>query len=182
MADFTEGYDYVVTQKMEGKWKTRKALLIIAYILYSIAFWGFVFGINFPWLGFFYPVTMAMIIFFTWRYVSFDYEYVVNSGKLTFSIVRNAFNHRIRQPQLELMLHDCIKIAPYRDQYLADHDAFAPTKTYWGLSSVNAPDRYYALFVNADGEHCAYYFEATEKMLKLCRNHCSETVKVQTSL
>lgn len=182
MSDFTEGYDYVVARKNVGKWKTRRILLVLGYVVYTILFWGVIFAVNSPWAGFFYPVTLAMLVFFTWRYVSFDYEYIVNSGTLKFSIVRKAFNHRIRKPQLELQLHDCVTIAPFRDQYLAEHDAFAPTKKFYGLSCDDAPDRYYALFVNKNGEHCAYYFEATEKMLKLCRNHCSNTIKEKVSI
>ena len=53
---------------------------------------------------------------------------------------------------------------------------------YYAIRIINIPeDKYdvviectpYFVYENAEGKRCVFYFEATEKMLKLCRNYNS---------
>ncbi|MCQ2354576.1 MAG: hypothetical protein MJ102_05655 [Clostridia bacterium] len=176
MTDFTAPYDYVVSQKAVGKWKVRRNILIALYIIFPIAFLVLIMATNLGWFGFFIPVTEFMLIFFTLRYVKIDYEYVVESGYLTFSIVQNAFNHRIRKKKMNLNLRSATVIAPKTAEYEGKIAEFAPEIEYNALSCEDAEDRYFALYKDDKGKRCAFYFEATEKMLKICRYYHSDTV------
>lgn len=176
MTDFTAPYDYVVSQKAVGKWKVRRILLIALYIIFPIAFLVLIMATKLGWFGFFIPVTEFILIFFTLRYVKIDYEYVVESGYLTFSIVQNAFNHRIRKKKMDMDLRKSVFIAPKTSEYEGKIAEYAPEIEYNALSCEDAADRYFCLYTNADGKKCAFYFEATEKMLKICRYYHSETV------
>ena len=52
-------------------------------------------------------------------------------------------------------------------------EQYDPEVTYSAVSTVDSPDKYYAAFETPEGKRCVFYFEATEKMLKLCRNYNS---------
>lgn len=157
-------YEYVVSQKTEGKWRLKKIGMLLLYVAFIVAW--FVFGFVshlFPLLALM-PVTLWMLVFFTWRYVKVEYEYSMTSGDVT---VSNIYGGRSRKKVVEFRLKDCSLIAP-----LATHDFkardYEPEITYTALSSEKAQDVYFALF-EKDGKRCILYFEATAKALKICR-------------
>ena len=72
-------------------------------------------------------------------------------------------------------------IAPKTAEYEGKIAEFDPEIVYYALSSDDAPDRYFAIYKNDNGKRCAFYFEATEKMLKFCRSYNSNTVVTKVS-
>ena len=128
-SDITSGYEYVVAQKNEGKFRTMKILFLLLYATYVIG-------------------VMAIIL------------------KFAIGLVP-------RKEMLKLTLKSCSAIAPLNDEHKAKIDAFAPTVTFNALSSIKAEDAYFALFETEDGQKAVFYFEATEKMLKICRMYNS---------
>lgn len=171
-SDITSGYEYVVAQKSEGKFKTMKIVLFIIYATYVIGIMAIIlnFAVALVPLYALVPVTTWMLVFFTWKYTNPEYEYVVNSGHLVFTTV---YGRRTRKEMLKLTLKDCKTIAPLNDEYRKKLDEFAPTLTFSALSSINAQDAYFATFETEDGQKAVFYFEATEKMLKICRMYNS---------
>jgi len=166
MADITEAYDYSVAQKSEGVWKWRRIGLIAAYILLPVvALLVIVKSTILAPLGAFLALGDAVLVFFTWRFVSLEYEYSVVAGKVTFSHIQNAFNHRIRKEKLTFAIKDCVSIAPVGDPKYTDYEAEV---VYSALSSKNAEDAYVALFTDSKGRRCAFLFEATREMLRRC--------------
>lgn len=167
MSEFTT-YEYVVAQKAEGKWKLKKLGMILLYIAFVIAW--FIFGFvskMFPLLALI-PLTLWMLVFFTWRYVKVEYEYAMESGNMTIS---NIYGGRSRKKIVSFKMKDCSLIAP-----VSTHDSeakdYAPENIYNALSSEKATDAYFALF-ELDGKKCVAYFEATEKALKICKYYNS---------
>ena len=59
--------------------------------------------------------------------------------------------------------------APLSDEYSGKIEDFAPEAEYCALSARDAEDAYFALFRNSEGKKCVFYFEATARMLKICR-------------
>lgn len=165
MADITEAYDYCVAQKSEGVWKWRRIGLIIAYILLPvIALLVIIKSTILAPLGAFLALGDAVLVFFTWRFVSLEYEYSIAAGKITFSHIQNAFNHRIRKQKVSFMIKDCTSIAPYGGQgYELDAEVI-----YNALSSSSAEDAYAAVFTDENGRRCAFLFEATREALRRC--------------
>lgn len=79
-------YEYSAEQKTEGKWLVYKLLLVSAYIAYTLIYLALIIKTGFVPLGALIPLTLWIIIFFTWRYTSPDYTYTVLSGELTFTV------------------------------------------------------------------------------------------------
>ena len=169
--DFTSTYEYTVEQKPEGKFRLMKIGFLSLYILYPVIFMAVLFIIQLFQLFALVVVTEWMLVYFTWKYTKPEYEYSVTSGRVTFSVIRGK---RSRKEMLTFAIKDCLKIAPATDgDFIAMLEQYDPEITYSAVSSVDSPDKYYAAFENAEGKRCVFYFEATEKMLKLCRNYNS---------
>lgn len=171
-------YEYVVAKK--GKNVTvKKTLLIIFYVIYVIV--AFVVGgitkFLLPCLAL-VPLSLWIIVFFTWRYAKVEYEYSINSGELTFSEI---YGGRSRRVVTSFKLKDCTLIAPLNDEYSDQAKRYGAERSYFALSSSDAPDAYFAEYT-VGGKKCIFYFEATARTLKICRfyNSCA-TVSTSVS-
>ena len=168
MADFNAPYEYVVAQKSEGKYRTRRILLIMLYIIYPILALvvGFITRLGVPMLCFI-PLSEWMLIFFTWRYVKLEYEYAIVSGVLTFSVI---YGGRSRREKLTFPLRSATLIAPVGYRMHEDRlELFDPEIAYNAIGDSDSPDKYFAIFTSDEGKRCVFYFEATEHMIKTCR-------------
>ena len=88
-------YEFAVSQKVEGKWRAARLGLIAFYVIYPLVLLFFTMqNPGFAPLYAFIPISLWLIIFITWRYVSVDYEYTTVSGTLTFTKV---FGNRSRK-------------------------------------------------------------------------------------
>lgn len=159
-------YEYVVKQKIEGSWRIKRMGMFALYALFVIIW--FIFGAitNFWPLLALIPVTLWMVVFFTWRYVSLEYEYSILAGEVT---VSNIYGGRSKKAILKVKIKDMSKVAPWHaDGADEEIKKFAPTKEYNAVSTMDSPDVYYALFTDADsGDRCVLWFEATERALKV---------------
>jgi len=167
MNDF-ETYEYVVAQKKTGKYALRKLILIVCYIVYTLVLLavGMLTRLAAPLLAL-TPLTLAIIIFFTWRYVNIEYEYSITSGEVTVSKILGG---RSRHEMVQFRLRDCSMIAPLQDRMWSEKaELFAAEKSWSALSSEDAEDAYFAAYETEEGKRCIVYFEATEKALKVCR-------------
>lgn len=170
-SDFTSTYEYAVEQKAEGKFRLMKIGFMALYILYPLVLLIIVSMLQIFQLFALVIVTEWMLVYFTWCYTKPEYEYSVTSGKVTFSII---YGKRSRKEKLTFTIKECLQIAPATErEWVEKLELYAPEVTYSALSCNDTPDKYYAAFESEDGKRCVFYFEATEKMLKLCRNYNS---------
>ena len=167
-------YEYVVPQK-GSKAKRKKFFLITFYILYVIGvlLLGVMAKIVLPLLAF-VPLSLWIIVFFTWRYASVEYEYSIASGSFTYTTV---WGGRSRKAVVEFKLKDCSLIAPLDDKYSERAEAYNAEKVYVGLSDTASPSAYFATF-EAGGKRCILYFEANAHALKVCRYYNSAATVV----
>lgn len=181
-------YEFVVSQKIEGKWLAARVGLISLYAFYVVALLavGLRTRIFVPLLALI-PLTLWIIVFFTWRYTVVDYEYSITSGELTFSKV---FGNRSRRPQLTVRLRDAVRIAPLDNgEHSAKADSWKPEREFSAISALTAPDIYYMLFEYEYKEgkkskkcRAIFYFEATNRALQIFRFYNpSATVLSKTS-
>lgn len=164
-------YEFVVPQKIEGRWKLARIGLIVLYVCFALGTSLFLaIGLSVPQLVALVPVFTWMLVFFTWRYVAVEYECSITSGELTFSKI---YNNRSRRTVLKLMLRDALRIAPLNNEVEAQKaDTFLPEREFSAISSQTAEDVYFILFEYKTGkETCRaiFYFEATQKALQICR-------------
>lgn len=166
-------YEYVVPRRTEGKWILLRAGLIFLYICFVAAWliFGLLTRILVPLLAFI-PVTLWMLVFATWRYVSVEYEYSITSGVLTFTEI---YGRHSRKKRLEFPLRDAVRIAPLSNaEEHARGTAYRPEREFSAVSSFHAPHIYFVLFEYEDKHEkekrrAIFYFEATERALQICR-------------
>lgn len=167
------GYEFVVSQRREGKWILARICLVAFYTLFALTalLLGLQLRLIVPLLAFI-PLSLWVLIFITWRYVQVDYEYALVSGTLTFTKI---YGNRSRKRIFEMQLRDAVRIAPLADeQEAARGTAYAPEREFVGVSSMCAPDIYFMLFELEDKRshekrRAIFYFEATAKALSICR-------------
>lgn len=169
--DFTSTYEYTVEQKAEGKFRLMKIGFMTLYILYPLILMAVVFITQLFQLFALVAVTEWMLVYFTWKYAKPEYEYSVTSGRVTFSVIRGK---RSRKEMVTFTIKECLQIAPATErEWIERLELYDPEVVYSAISTVNSPDKYYAAFETPEGKRAVFYFEATEKMLKLCRNYNS---------
>ena len=163
-------YEFVVAQKSEGKWRLARIGMVLLYVCFVLG--TLLAGISLnvlPPLAL-VPVFTWMLVFFTWRYVSVEYEYSITSGELIFSKI---FGNRSRRTVLKLMLRDAVRIAPLdHAEEAAKATAYRPEREFSAISSQYANDIYFILFEYQTGKEkhrAILYFEATQKALQICR-------------
>ena len=173
MSDFNS-FEFTVEQAKEGKWKLARIGMVCLYILYAVAV-AVIIGVALPGMVPLFalvPVTLWIIVYFTWRYVSVEYEYSIISGELTFSKI---YGGRSRREVMKMRVRDASLIAPLDgDVYSAKATAYQPEKEFSAVSSMTAPDIYFMLFELEDEKtgkknRAIFYFEATAGALKACR-------------
>jgi hypothetical protein len=123
------------------------------------------------------PILEWVLIFFTWRYLSQEYEYSMTSGYMTFTVI---YGGRSKKKKLEVCIKDMKEIAPYDEAACARLESRNLKKDYLFISSLDAPDMYYAVF-DQDGEDQVVYFEATKKALQILRFYNPVTVVTEVS-
>ncbi len=179
--EISGSYEYIVKRKPDARLRLYRVALILGYILYVVVFLAVIMGggagVGLAPLFALVPITLWMIIFFTWRYVSIEYEYTIAAGVMRFDRI---FGSRSRKKIIEITVRQAALIAPMTEEYSPRVDEFAPERVINCLSSDDAPDAYFILFESGeDKKRTALLFEATSETLKFLRyyNPSSTVVK-----
>ncbi len=166
-------YEIARPQKIEGKWILARIALILFYVAFvtAILIAGFITRILWPLLALI-PISLWVLIFITWRYVSVEHEYSATSGTLTYSKI---YGNRSRRRVLDITLKDAVYIAPlsfslHRD--FAQH--YQPEREFSAISSARSDNVWFILFelgakTNKEKRRAIFYFEPDEKLLRICR-------------
>jgi len=175
MEDFNF-YEYGAEQKAEGKYLGLKIFLLCFYFIYVGAFFfAIVYTRIFP-LGALIPVTLWILVYLTWGYVKPDYRYFIEAANFTFFVY---YGKKTKIKKTSFKMSSAVAIAP-ADTLKDEIKAFAPKKIFSALPSVNANDKYAALYTDESGAKCVIYFVATAQALKLLHLHNSRTVVTKT--
>ncbi|MBR2020019.1 MAG: hypothetical protein IKA05_06450 [Clostridia bacterium] len=160
-------YEYTVAEKKTPLLLFKKITLIALYVLWVavLLFVGFGFELIVPLLAL-VPLSLWMLVFFTWRLVQVEYEYSFFAGTLTVSRVLGG---RSRRVLAEVPLKSLSEVLPYEDDYVSKIEAFGAERTVFAASDESS-DGIYALLWN-DEEHgrMALFLELNEKAVKILR-------------
>ena len=174
--------NYGVKKKTDGPLLMRKIFLILGYILFVGIFAAFCFGlilpVKIPPLFALVVIFTCIIVFFTWRYVQIEYEYIILDGEFK---MLEIFGSKQMRELCRVRVSAMSSIAPYTGEHKAAAEAVPADRRIIAVSSLSACDIYYAVFKDSDGSDSAVFFEATEKTLKVLRYYNSETVVTKTS-
>ncbi len=170
--------NYGVKKKPEGKYKLSRILMIIGYVVFALAYFLLFTTMNILPIIALLPVLTWILIFFTWRFVEVEYEYYILDGEFKLIEVYGAKSMR-ELCRVRISAMDVI--APYRGENKPKADAFDEKDRICGVSSMDNPDIYYAVFKDESGASRAVFFEATEKTLKVIKYYKSDVEIVKTT-
>lgn len=174
--EFTSFANYMVTKKVEGKYKLRRILLICVYALFGIIYSALLLGtVKIPALITFLPVFIWILVYFTWLYVSIEYEYTIVGGVMKGMEV---YGMRRCRELFKVRVSSMTLIAPYSGKYREEADAVEIVRRDYCVSSMSSPDVYFALYRNDDGEQCVVFFEAVEKTIKCLKYYNSDAFAI----
>lgn len=168
-------YEYSAEQKTEGKWLVYKLLLVSAYIAYTLIYLALIIKTGFVPLGALIPLTLWIIIFFTWRYTSPDYTYTVLSGELTFTV---RYGGRTKKERFKLRVAEAESIAPLSEL----KDEVRKAKKLYNALPCRASADAYAIIFTQNGKPYAFVFKATRDALKILHFYNAKTKISKTEL
>ncbi len=176
MSEFdTPNYaDYAYSVKNEGKIKLLRTLMIVGYFLFVGAFFTVCLLTKLIPLFATAPIFTWILIFFTWKYVSYDCYFVFNGGILELGTAKRGKGGMKKQPKLRIH----VKEAAFVGAYLGNESLTSGTKVYDFSESLVSDKRILILF-ERDGKKCSAIFEGTSKIAKLLDSFCpnSEGIK-----
>ena len=112
--EFTSFVNYMVTKKVEGKYKLNRILMVCAYVIVAIIYASvFTVIIKMPALLTFLPIIIWMMTYFTWPFVNIEYEYTIVGGVLR---AREVYGLRMYRELFSVRLSQMTLIAPYNGE------------------------------------------------------------------
>ena len=173
MAHESSIYDFTVTEKAEGSAAVKKTLgrlLVLAIpITYVIICFSFL-----AILAILAVIYIPIVLYF-WKWFNRDFRYRLESGTITFAIIRGG-NAKKAKDVLKFTIKDAEIIAPLDDEGKAKIAEAGIQNTYNFASSLSKGyDIYYAI-VDIDGVKSVVYFEATTRALQVLYYYNHNTV------
>ena len=158
---------YSYEKKNVGKVRLYRTLMIVGYVLYTLVFFLICYASGFIPVFAVAPVTLWIIIFFTWRLVAYDVYFEFKSGMLELGHVKVTKSGRVQSPKLSIHVKEATFAAP-----LSGNEAFLEgNKLYDFSESPTSENRILIIFEN-DGKSCAAVFEGTAKIANLLSSFC----------
>ncbi|MBQ1229432.1 MAG: hypothetical protein IIX80_00210 [Clostridia bacterium] len=159
-------YEVAVREAKSGKLMLKKALLILAYVGYAagLLLLGTTAKLILPLLALL-PVTLWIIVFFTWRYTQVQYEYSFFAGEMT---VCRILGDRFRKTLVKVPIALLCAVLPYEEDFTEQIKRFDAQDTIFAASSLSAPSLRVALWKDPDdGRKLALLFEPDDHALKI---------------
>lgn len=160
-------FEYAVAEAKTAKLKMKKIAFIAMYVLWgAVALIGGASTNILPILCFI-PLTIWILVFFTWKYTQIEYECSFFSGKLTVSKILGS---KTRKKLAEIQLKDFSAVILCDEEGMNRVNAFSATECIFAASSKDAPELYAALWEDSDTKkRYVLYFELNEKAIKIIK-------------
>lgn len=157
--------DYVIAKKAEGKTLVLKYLLIVAYVVFVAAYFAVCYYTRFIPVFAICPIFTWILIFLTWRFVSFDVYYTFEHGSMEFGKIKKRKKNLLRSPKLKIDIQKTSLIMPYKDALLSDE--YKRVKAVHDFSPTLTSDKLVMAIYSAGGRDEAVVFETSAKLSKL---------------
>lgn len=174
-------YETVVRQKVAGTVLLWRVALVALYVLFGASFVALCLANAVFWPLFsLLPLSLWLLVFITWRYVSVEFEYALDAGVFTACAI---YGKRSRRKIAEIALKDAVRIAPLDDEdEAARAAAWRPERSFCAVSSFSAPAIFFILFEFDGGKggekrRAVFYFEGDRRSLDICRS-CNPSATV----
>ena len=160
--------EYSYERKSEGKYLIYKILMIIGYALFVGGFFILCYFTRIIPLFALAPFLLWIIVFFTWKYVSYDCYYEFKAGMLELGNIKVSKSGRRKTPILNIHVKDALYIAPYDES----SERISDIKKIYDFSESQTSPHRIAMIFERNGQVCATVFEGTAKIAKLLSSFC----------
>jgi hypothetical protein len=170
-------YEYTVAEKKTPRLLFKRLTLIAFYVLWAATFLlaGVLIKLIVPFLALI-PLSLWVLVFFTWRHTQVEYEYSFFSGSLTVSRVLGG---RSRRVLCEVPIRNLADVLPYEDDFVRKIENFSAERTVFAASDESAPGLYVLLWNDERHGRTALFLEPTEKALKILRYYNMSAVTLR---
>ena len=167
MAEFDSlnSAEFSYEKKGEGKNKLYRALLIIGYVLFVIGFFVACY-VSHLYVAFaIAPVFTWILVFFTWRLVSYDMYVEFQAATLTIGKVRVRKSGKRKVPYVSIPVKSAEEIAPY------DATVSLEGLKLYDFSESPTSDKRIFIRFEKNGERSIAIFEGTARLAKLLSSY-----------
>lgn len=181
--------EYAADKKVEGRYKTKRILMILAYAGVFALVIGLVALINrltngaTGMFGVFMfalaPLAAWMMVFFTWKYVSIEYKYVIDHSEFTAFTV---YGGKKEKKVFSCKMKDFKLIAPYNEQYKPEIDAYGAGDRIDVTPSMKDSDIYAGVAEDEYGKRTVVFFQATAHTLKAIKYYNKDALIMSDTL
>ena len=155
---------FTYEKKNEGSVRLGRTLMICAYVLYLVAFFLVCYLTRIIPVFALAPLTLWIIIFFTWKLVSYDCYFEFKSGMLELGTVKvNKKGIRRQTPLVTIRVKEAVSASVYNP---SSDDLKSFDKVY-NLSASEKSDKRIIIVFSESGKRCAAIFEGTAKVANL---------------
>lgn len=176
-SNFSPNYvEYTYDKKAEGLILLGRILLIIGYIVFVGLFFFACYISRLVTLFALCPFVTWILIFFTWRLVSYDVYYTFEQGKLEIGKIRVRKSGRAKTPKISINSHNIIYIGLYNEEKSREVLSHIVPENYSErLSNENS-----LLVIYRDGNRDrAVIIEAIPQLLRLLKSFSREAYRVE---
>ena len=147
-----------------------KFLLMFTYTGYTILYFYFIFKLALIPLGALIPLTLWIMIHFTWRYTNPEYKYTIDGGVFDFYVSYGKKN------RLKFSIHikDALAIAP-KNEIVGFLKNRVPYKSYTALSTKSESEAYSIAF-EMKSKVNILHFKSTRDAIKLLHYYNNDTI------
>ena len=155
-------YEYVVTPKMTPVLRMKKLLMIGLYILWGVGLLvvGSIVKLILPLLAFI-PISLWILVFFTWRYTQVAYEYSFIGGVMK---VNRLLGERSRRTIAEINIRDLDSVSRCHGE---DINAFEADRKIFAASASDAERLVSAVWTDENNQKSILFFEPDEKAIRI---------------
>ena len=157
--------EYVYDKKAEGRVRLLKYLLIFGYVVFVVAFFLACYITRIIPLFAICPLVTWIIIFFTWRLVSYDVYYTFEHGHMEFGKVKRRKAGNIRYPKITLEVKSATLITS--NKLALTTDEYKSAAKVYDYSSYHASEKLITIVSAVNGKPSAVVLENTPKLAKL---------------
>lgn len=176
MSESIENF-FTVTKKPEGKYRQKRILFILGYIIFGLLYFFGLFAAHLYAFIAFIILFEWILIFFTWRYVSIEYKYEIVSSNVNFYTI---YGGKSKKLVLTRHIKDFEEIKPLDSTVKDEIKSGIYKKVNDFRSSENSEDGYYASYTDENENQAIVCFDGSQKTLKLFKYYNSKTVIKET--
>lgn len=168
-----EVYEYTIDKKKEGGYKLARTLMVVFYFAFFIGLFALVLYTKLYPTFAIAPILLWILILATWRFVSIEYKYTVESGVITLITVYGSKTRRVKN---SFKIKEFSSLLPL-DAASGAIAEFNADITYNLLSSDKTPKDAYAVMTVKDGKRFVALIEAPTPSLKEILYYATEEVR-----